>query len=340
MPPLLSYCVVNTNGRELLMRCLDAMRDTHPDGVEHEVLVLDNASDDGSADAVAARPEPIRLIALERRTGKAENDARLLREARGDHCLLLNEDSELCPGATRALLDALERDPGAAAAGAQLLDPGGHPQPCAWRLPSPGTAVAGALFLHRLVTVQSRGARVREVGWLQSSALLVRRRAAEQVGFLDPDFFVYSDETDLQKRLWDRGWKVLYVPRARAVHREQLATDPSAAERRIVEFHRGRDRYMRKHHGRLAAALARPLSAWPYLVRAGVAPLVPGYEARRYLLHARQALRPWRGEGIREAAEAHNRRLDADARPEPAGTPYGSGASSGARPFGAAGPPD
>src|SRR3712207_4235246 len=92
---VISYCVVNTNGRELLMRCLDAIERTHPAGTDREVLVLDNASDDGSADAVRARGGDVRLIALDRRTGKAENDSTLLREARGEFALLLNEDAEL-----------------------------------------------------------------------------------------------------------------------------------------------------------------------------------------------------------------------------------------------------
>jgi N-acetylglucosaminyl-diphospho-decaprenol L-rhamnosyltransferase len=300
---VISYCVVNTNGRDLLMRCLDAIDRTHPAGVGREVLVLDNASDDGSGEAVRARGGDIRLIALDRRTGKAENDSTLLREARGDYALLLNEDAELLDGAPAALLAALENDPGAAVAAAQLLDPSGTPQPTAWRLPGVGTALASALLLHRRLVVQGGGV----VGWAQSSAMLVRRAAAEQVGYLDPDFFVYSDETDFEKRLHDAGWRILLVPEARAIHHEQLSTDLAAAERRIVEFHRNRDRYMRKHHTRAAAALVRVLTAWPYLLRALAALVLPGHEPRRYLLHARQALRPWRGEGIREAAEARNR---------------------------------
>ena len=71
----LSYCVVNTNGRDYLLACLAAIERTHPEGVEHEVLVLDNASEDGSAEAVRERHPAARLIALERRTGKAENDS-------------------------------------------------------------------------------------------------------------------------------------------------------------------------------------------------------------------------------------------------------------------------
>ena len=306
---LLSYCVVNTNGREFLLACLEAIRRTVPPDLEHEILVLDNASDDGSAAAVEAMDGEIRLIALDRRQGKAANDGRLIEEARGEFCLLLNEDSELQPGAVPALVGALRADRRAAAAGAQLLSPDGRPVPCAWRLPSVGTVLAGALFLHRGFTVESGGDATRPVGWVQSSAMLVRREAALQVGGFDPGFFVYSDETDFCKRLSDAGWRVLYVPSARAIHHDQMAQDAAGAERRIVEYHRGRDRYLRKHLGRAQAVLLRPLLASPYLFRALAALALPGHSPRRYWLHARQALRPGRGDGIREAAEAYNSRI-------------------------------
>jgi N-acetylglucosaminyl-diphospho-decaprenol L-rhamnosyltransferase len=311
----LSYCVVNTNGRDDLVACLESIRRTHPAGVSHELLVLDNASDDGSAEAArqwAARSgdfgDSLRLIERDRRAGKAENDSLLLREARGELCLLLNEDSELEPGATAALIEALRADPEAAAAGAQLLDPDGRLLACAWRLPDLGSALATALFLHKSLVTQSGGSATRRVGWVQSAAMLVRREAAEQVSYLDPKFFVYSDETDFCKRLADAGWAILHVPAARAVHHEQLATDRATGARRVVEFHRGRDLYMRKHAGPLRAALYRLLSAWSYVPRAVAAIVLPGHDARWYWLHARQALRPWRDEGLAEAAEAYNRR--------------------------------
>jgi GT2 family glycosyltransferase len=306
---LVSYCVVNTNGRELLLACLEAIERTTPSDLEHEILVLDNASDDGSADAVRSLDRQVRLIALDRREGKATNDSRLLEEAEGEFCLLLNEDSELQPGAVGALLAALKSDGRAAAAGGQLLTPDGREVPCAWRLPSVETALAGAVFMHRRATVESGGSGTRPVGWVQSSAMMVRREAAEEVGWLDPDFFVYSDETDFCKRLGDAGWKILYVPSARAVHHDQMAQDAEGAERRTVEYHRNRDRYARKHLGRVRAFLMRPLLAWPYLLRALAALFLPGHSPRRYWLHARQALMPGRGEGIREAAEAYNRGL-------------------------------
>jgi GT2 family glycosyltransferase len=139
--------------------------------------------------------------------------------------------------------------------------------------------------------------------------MLVRRQAAEEVGYLDPDFFVYSEEVDFQKRLRDAGWRILHVPGAKAIHHEQLATDRSAGARRVVQFHRGRAMYMRKHHSRPVAFLSRVLWAWSYVPRAVAAIFVPGHDPGWYWLHARQALRPTRGEGMREAAEAYNAQL-------------------------------
>jgi N-acetylglucosaminyl-diphospho-decaprenol L-rhamnosyltransferase len=340
----LTYCVVNTSQRELLLRGLDAIareRDALPFATE--VLVLDNGSRDGSAEAAREHPalgaagagQPGQagagqvggpageVIALTERRGKALNDSELLRRARGRFAMLLNEDSELQPGATLALHDALEQNPRAACAGAKLLRPGGlgrvggaegasgadsagGGQACAWRFPTPLTALAGALFLHRLYTVQSKGKRTRVCDWCQSSALLVRREAATQVGYLDPDFFVYSDEVDFARRLRDAGWLSLYVPGALAVHHEQLSTD-RVSEPRIVELARNRDLYMRKHHSRAAAMAVRWLTAWSYALRALAALMLPGHSPRRYWRHVTATLWPSRGTGLREAAEAYNR---------------------------------
>ncbi len=305
MAPTLSYCVVNTNGREDLLVCLEAIERTHPAGVEREVLVIDNASEDGSAEAVRALGRDIRLIALERRTGKAENDSTLLREAAGAYCLLLNEDSELREGAVAALIEALDEHPEAAAAGPQLLDSEGRPSHCAWRFPGVDTALAAAVLVQRIYTVQSKGSAVRRVDWAQSSALMVRREAAAEVGYLDPDFFVYYDECDFQKRLAEAGRPSLFVPAAEAFHRDQLTNDLSAGLPRIVEFHRNRELYMRKHHSRAAALAVRALTIWSYSLRALAAALLPRHSAGVYWAHTRQALLPNRGESIRDRAEAH-----------------------------------
>ncbi len=156
-----------------------------------------------------------------------------------------------------------------------------------------GTALAGAVFLHRRLTVQSKGTATRPVDWAQSSALMVRREAAAEVGYLDPAFFVYYDECDFAKRLADAGWHTLFVPAAEAVHHDQLSTDLAAGLPRIVEFHRNRDLYMRKHHSRPAALAVRA----PH--RLGLRPAsprrhrpAPAGRPRICWAHARQALFP------------------------------------------------
>jgi GT2 family glycosyltransferase len=145
--------------------------------------------------------------------------------------------------------------------------------------------------------------------------MLVRSDAARQVGWLDPAFFVYSDETDFCRRLHDAGWRILFVPAARAVHHDQLSTDAAAMRRRIGEFHRNRDLYFRKHRMPATRALWKLCWTWAYLVRALAALALPGHDPRRYLLHARQQLLPGSGTGLREAAEAYNRRAGAYASP-------------------------
>jgi N-acetylglucosaminyl-diphospho-decaprenol L-rhamnosyltransferase len=303
----LSFCVVNTAKRELLLRALDSIaREREQLPFSCEVLVLDNFSRDGSAQLARDHPAVDETIALEERRGKALNDSELLRRSNGRYALLMNEDTELLPGAAAALREALEARPRAALAGARLMRPDGASQACAWRFPTPLTALAGALMLHRLLTVQSRGSRTREVDWCQSSALLVRRAPAAEVGYLDGDFFVYSDEVDFARRLRDAGWRCVYVPGAMALHHEQLATG-DAGGRRIVELSRNRDLYMRKHHSPAAARAVRWLTAWQYALRACAALAIPGHDPRRYWRHVAATLMPGRGEGLREAAERYNR---------------------------------
>ena len=302
----LSFCVVNTSQRELLLRGLDAIAHERA-GLPFatETIVLDNGSRDGSAQAAREHPTVDVLIAVGERRGKGLNDSEVLRRARGRYALMLNEDSELLPGATAALHEALAGDDRAGAAGAALRRPDGSPQASAWRFPGPLTALAGALFLHRLLVVQSRGTRVRRVDWAQSAALLVRSEAAAGVDYLDESFFVYSDEVDFLRRMRDAGWHCLYVPQAVTIHHEQLSTDV-AAQRRIVELSRNRDLYMRKHHSRLAAATVRWLTAWTYALRALAAVALPGHSPARYWRHVTATLRPGRGEGLREAAAEYN----------------------------------
>jgi GT2 family glycosyltransferase len=304
--PDLSVLIVNTQSRELLLRGLDAVqRELATGDWDAEVIVLDNASTDGSAAAADAHPLSPEVIALRRRQGKAASDRLLLERAKGRYGLLLNEDAELQPGALAALVRALDDHPQAAAVGAKLLRPDGTPQASAWAFPSVRGALWAAIGQPNRI-VQSTGDVVREVDWAQSAALLVRVAPARAIDTFDPEFFVYSDEVDFERRLRDAGHTVLWCPDAAVIHHEQLSTDLERASRRIVEFHRGRDRYLRKHHALPARLLITWLTAWTYAARALAATVLPGHDPTRYWAHAGAALRPGRGEGLREAAAAFN----------------------------------
>jgi GT2 family glycosyltransferase len=209
----LTYCVVNTEQRRLLSYCLDAIaRERATVDFETETLVLDNASHDGSVETARAHDVTTQVIELDERRGRGENATELVRRARGRYCLILNEDSELEPGATAALHAALATTDSAAAAGATLVRPDGVQQPSAYRFPSPWTRLLSLVGLGRRFVVQSHGIRVREVDWAPMSALLVRRDAAAGIEWLD------GDDVGFFRRLRRAGWRVLYVPEARAVH--------------------------------------------------------------------------------------------------------------------------
>ena len=293
---------MNNDGREYLLECLAAIGRFGAPGVESEVLVLDNASTDGSVEAVREKFPSAEVIALEKKQGKAANDSLLMERAQGEFCLLLNEDTELKPGCADALLQAMKADPQAGAAGAQLFDAEDNPYACAWKFPGVGTAFVGALFLHKRFTVESQGPATKKVDWVQSSAMMVRRQAAEKIGWMDPQFFVYYDECDFCKRLADAGYTTLYVPFAEAFHHNQLSNDLTSGLPRIVEFHRNRDLYMRKHHNRVSALAVRVMTAWTYALRTLASLVIPNAPTKVYRAHARQALFPYRGEGLRDRA--------------------------------------
>src|SRR3954470_15540393 len=212
----LSYCVLNTEQRQLLSYCLDAIaRERATVDFETETLVLDNASWDGSAETARSHPVTTDVIALDVRRPAAENASELLRRARGRFCLLLDEDSELEPGATVALHAALATADDAAAAGATLVQPDGAQQTSARRFPCGATKFFSLIGLRRRLVVQSHGPRIRDIDWAPAAALLVRRDAAAAVDWIG------SDEVGFCRRLHRAGWRVLYVPEARAVHHDQ-----------------------------------------------------------------------------------------------------------------------
>jgi GT2 family glycosyltransferase len=263
-------------------------------GDEWQVVVVDNASSDGTAEEVRARWGTVRVVELESNLGYGAAVNAGAGTSPG-HVLALNVDTELEPGALARLRSALEADPRLGAVGPRLLDPDGSLQPSVHDLPTVGALFAEALFLDRLpngigdkLGYHSRGydySSPQRVGWLTGAALLLRDTAWRECGGFDPAFFFFVEEVDLQRRLHALGWSVAIEPRAAVVHHG--GKQPLAPEL-FLHSHDGFARYFAKHGSPASARLARAALCLTALTRAlawAVAPLLrPGAaaDARRW----------------------------------------------------------
>jgi N-acetylglucosaminyl-diphospho-decaprenol L-rhamnosyltransferase len=320
--PGLTVSIVNTNNRDVLLACLASLEADRPRWrADVEVIVLDNASEDGSAEAVRERFPGVRVIAQDFRAGFGANHNAVIRASRGRYVYVLNDDTTAVDWGVDRMLAYLDERPRVGALGPRLVYPDGRLQASAWRFPTPGAAALGALTLGRAAIVQSHGEEPRPVDWAMAAALLVRRSVLDVVGLFDEGFFIYSEETDLCRRIHDAGYDVHWLPDVTVVHHVGHTTR-RVPERRINEMWRSRHRYWRKHHSAPAARAAALLTGWQYGVRAAVAagllrlpegrrPLpVRSTDPAEFALNLRDAWRV-RGPGLRELAEEWNGRVGA-----------------------------
>jgi N-acetylglucosaminyl-diphospho-decaprenol L-rhamnosyltransferase len=225
-PPSLDIIIVSFNARADLGACLESL-DRHPPAVPHAVVVIDNASSDGSAGWVAARWPHVRLIAQAENIGFARANNVGLRATRGDLVLLLNSDTVVPAAALDALIQALSGEPRAAAAGPRLVDDTGVPELSFGRMITPwneaGQKTVQALqrrgFRPARRLVERRTRQRRFVDWVSGAALLVWRRDAEAAGLIDERYFMYAEDVDFCAALRALGRGILFVPEAEIVHR-------------------------------------------------------------------------------------------------------------------------
>ena len=307
-----SVSIVNTNNRDLLLACLHSLQQSVARDVE--VVVLDNASEDGSAEAVRDRFPDVRVIAQAHRAGFGANHNTVIRATTGRYVYVLNDDTTSDDWGFAGLTAYLDANPRVAALGPRIVYPDGRHQDSAWRFPTPFVAALGLLSVGKLGVKQSWGAEARRVDWVMGAALLLRRAALDEVGLFDEGFFLYSEEVDLCARLRGAGWDVHYLPEVTVVHHESQYS-AGIPERRINEMWRSRHRYWRKHHSPTGARVAALATGAQYALRAAAAPLVRNDTGigPRMRLHARDS---WRvdGPGLRELAEEWNARVGSPAR--------------------------
>jgi len=260
-----------------------AVADTAPGA---RIVVVDNASHDRIAAELAERVPSAVLLSEPSNRGYGAACNRGARESTAPYLLFLNSDAFVRPAAVETLVAALDADAGAAAAGPRLVGVDGRPQDSIRRLPTPWRIFcesSGLAFLaggrrpfsgHTATREDHRA--LRPVEALMGAALLVRRSAFEEVRGFDETFFLYAEETDLMARWRSRGWQILYVPGAEAVH----AGGRSGGDRLFGQLHASLVRYVEKHHGRAAALLSAAALDGGAALRYAAAWLKPGASGR------------------------------------------------------------
>ncbi len=293
----LSVTICSWNTIHDLRACLASLRECQDEG-NFEVVVVDNASSDGSADMVAEEFPEFRLLRQTSNLGFTGGHNLAISQRRGRDVALLNSDTVVHKGAIRTLTAYFAEHPEAGIIGPKLLNPDGSLQFSCRRFPNPVAAAFRNTVLGRLFP-NNRYVRdylmqdwpheqPRDVDWLSGAALFARGEVVDKVGVLDDSLFMFCEDVDWCKRTWQAGWKVVYVPQAVVTHAIGRSTD-QVANKMIIRFHRSMFRYYLKHDVRSAFVLWRPFLALAALMALSLRAL--GFLAKNW----RDALRRrWR----------------------------------------------
>jgi GT2 family glycosyltransferase len=267
--PRLSIVVLSWNTRDLLAACLASLRAVRAEA-PHQLIVVDNASHDGSADLVARDFPEAELLRNPRNDGYAQGNNLGAAAARGEYLLLLNSDTEVRPGALPTLLRFLDEHPGHAACGPRLDFPDGRPQLSCKRFPTLRTAIFYDTWFERRFPRNRELPRYlmrdfdhtssRDVDQPPGAAFLVRRALWQELGGFDPQLWLFFNDVDLCRRLAASGQRIAYVAEARILHHEGASTGQFPEFGR--QWHLDRLRYYRKAFGWRGVLLARVMSAW------------------------------------------------------------------------------
>ncbi|MCC7369116.1 MAG: glycosyltransferase family 2 protein [Chloroflexi bacterium] len=284
----LSVIVVSFNTRELLASCIETVGE-RIGARSHQIVVVDNASSDGSAEHVAARFPNVVLVRNAENRGFAAAVNQGIEASTGRYLLLLNSDATLEPDAVERMCQHLDEHSNVAAVGGTLLNPDGSFQGSYADFPTLYSEVLLLSGLSRWLLpptfpshTEAESQQARPVDWVCGAFVLLRRAAVEQIGGLDEAYFMYAEEVDWFFRARQAGWTTSYLPEARAVHLVAGSYRRDATRRR-EQIYRSKWLYFRKNHGTLQSAvflgLVRSLSLLKLLAWAG-ASAVAGPPAR------------------------------------------------------------
>jgi hypothetical protein len=250
---MISVVIVSFNARADLERCLESLREA-PSDAPHEIIVVDNASGDGSAEA-ARRFADVQVIANPSNVGFAAANNIGIRASRGDLLLLLNSDTVVPPGAIDRLAAALATDETVAVVGPRLVDGGGRAELSFGRMISPLNEWRQKRLGRDRAAVERLTRERSWPDWVSGACLLVRRTDAEAVGLLDERFFMYTEDVDFCASIRARGRRVLFTPEVEIVHLRgrSAAAAPVATNE---AYRRSQLAFYRKHHPLWAPVVA------------------------------------------------------------------------------------
>ena len=265
--PEISVVIPSWNTRELLRTCLRTL--AAADKPSTEVIVVENGSEDGSGDMVAEEFPDVILERNAQNEGFAKGCNQGMRLARGRYVFLLNTDTEVRPDALRRLHDFLETHPDHGAVAPRLIHPDGRTQPTVMSFPRLRTALFFATPLERWFP-ESRELRryflrdwdqesSRDVDQPPAAAFLVRKSVLDEVGLFDEQLWLFFNDVDLSKRMWDAGHRTHYLAEALIVHHVGKSTSKFADY--LPQYQRNRLHYYRKHHARLGSAWVKACTA-------------------------------------------------------------------------------
>ena len=267
----ISIIIVSWNVRSLLEQCLrsihrnqySAFNIQSAPNPEHrilntEILIVDNASHDGTVEMLRAEFPAVRVIANSANLGFTRANNQALALAQGRYLFLLNPDTELRADALQKMFEYAEQNPRVGIIGPQLFYGDGSIQSSRRRFPTRVTAFLESTILqqwfpqNRTLTQfymrDTRDDETQPVDWINGSAMFVRRQVYDQVGGFDEAFFMYSEELDWCRRAKNAGWQIVYLPSAQITHYEGKSSEQVVAQRDIY-FHSSKIRYYNKYHG-------------------------------------------------------------------------------------------
>jgi len=273
-----SIIVVNWNGRGLLARCLQCVESTVKQ-VRYEVIVVDNASTDGSQEMVKCDFPNTRLIENTQNVGFAAANNQGMEIAQGRFVLLLNSDAFVKDGTVDTMVAFMDAHPEAGMAGCKLLYDDGRLQRSCTSFPSLATELYSAIKLDKLLPKSPIFGKyrlsywnfddIREVDVIMGAFMMVRREAIDQVGAMDASYFMYSEEVDWCYRFKNQGWKILYYPEVEAIHLWG-GTSKQVQLEMFVQMYQSRIHFFRKNYGRFSVFLLKILLYLNCVLRVGL----------------------------------------------------------------------